>query len=77
MPSDPNARRDKALSDITQALTKTNRLLEAQNKILEKMERHARPVKFTNHPYLVQEGSESAGTPEYEGPYGSGSHSGR
>lgn len=53
MPTDPNARRDKALSDITQALTKTNRLLETQNKILEKMERHARPtIVGQPSPYL-------------------------
>lgn len=52
MPADPNARRDKTLEAILGAVNKGNKLLEAQNKILEKMERYARPSIVTNHTYL-------------------------
>lgn len=44
MVSDPNTRRDKALEDIARELVKTN-------KLLEKVERNTRRVKFTNRPY--------------------------
>lgn len=66
MVSDPNTRRDKALEDIARELAKTN-------KLLEKVERNTRPVKFTNHPYLEPtlgsdhpSGADSANGPEGE-----------
>lgn len=50
---DPNARGNSILEKILIAMNKQNDLLAAQNKILEKMEKHARPTVITqHHPYL-------------------------
>jgi hypothetical protein len=77
MPADPNARRDSLLSSILGELKKTNKLLETQNKVIEKMERHARPSVVTqHHPYLERRdgGSDAPSTEgaEHIGPYGTG-----
>ena len=70
MPTDPNARGTKILEDILKAMNKQNNLLEAQNKILDKMEKHARPTVITHHPYLERtEGGGSTGDSGETGPY--------
>jgi methylase of polypeptide subunit release factors len=53
MPTDPHARGDKTLEAILGTLKKTNDLLAAQNRILEKMEKYGRhqPIVI-NPPYL-------------------------
>lgn len=71
MPTDPNARGNSLLSDILGELKKTNKLLEAQNKISEKMEKHARPtVVGQRNPYLDR--SVPDGGDDHVGPYGTG-----
>lgn len=63
MPTDPDSRRDKKLEDIFRAIGKTNDLLSAQNKILEKMERYGRPQPIVqHHPYLERSDGNTAGT---------------
>jgi hypothetical protein len=57
MPSDPNARRDQKLEGILGALKETNKLLSAQNKILDRMERNSRTQPFPQHPYLERSNS--------------------
>lgn len=50
---DPNARGNSILEKILAAMNKQNDLLSAQNKILDKMEKHGRPAPITqHHPYL-------------------------
>lgn len=72
MPTDPNARGNSILSDILKAMNKQNDLLAAQNKILDKMEKHARPTAVTSgHPYLEPSPRPTVGD-DYVGPYGSG-----
>lgn len=63
MPTDPNARRDQKLEGILGALKETNKLLSAQNRILEKMERYGRPQPIVqHHPYLERSDGNTAGT---------------
>lgn len=62
MPADPNARRDQKLEGILGALKETNKLLSAQNKILEKMERSGRVQAFQQHPYLERTEGTDGGT---------------
>lgn len=72
MPADPNARGNKILEDILKAMNKQNNLLDAQNRILEKMEKHTRPTTgIRHHPYLertdgttVDGGSDSSSSGE-------------
>lgn len=44
MPTDPISRGNSILENILKAMNKQNDLLAAQNKILERMEKHARPT---------------------------------
>jgi hypothetical protein len=59
MSADPNARRDQKLEGILGALKETNKLLSAQNKILERMERNGRVQAFPKHPYLERSDGQS------------------
>ena len=67
MASDPNARRDKALEGILGELRKTNNLLAAQGKTLERMEKHGRVGAFEGHPYLERsDGGDRSGSSDQE-----------
>lgn len=74
MPSDPNAGLIKALEGFTRGLAENTKAVKELTK--EVKNRLPRTLSFTNHPYLKQ-GEQSEGdageTPDYEGPYGSGS----
>lgn len=67
---DPNLRRDKALEDIA-------RSLKSIDRSLDRIAKGSRSTRFTNHPYLEgsekqDDGTPSATTSDYPGPYGTG-----
>lgn len=65
MPADPNSRGNSILSDILKAMNKQNDLLAAQNRTLERMEKHARPTVITHHPYLERTDGKGESTNPY------------
>lgn len=77
---DPNARGIKALEDNTRALITHTKAVEAQNKLLEKIEKTARSAKTGRQLYLersdvpAKQGSEDGSEPTDSqfGPYGHG-----
>jgi hypothetical protein len=73
MPADPNARGNKILEDILKAMNKQNDLLAAQNKILDKMEKHARPQPLMRtYPYLERsDGTTGSGASDSQSDAGS------
>lgn len=49
---DPNAKRDKALSDIAHGINTLARELTLQNRILARIERNTRPEAVVSNTYL-------------------------
>lgn len=67
MPTDPNARGNSILEAILATMKKQNNLLEAQNKILDKMEKHGRPAMIAQrNPYLERNDGEHRSGPDHQ-----------
>lgn len=59
---DPNAKRDKALADIAQALNVVGRELVIQNRHLAKIEKNTRQEQIVSNTYLQRSDSDGEGS---------------